>query len=645
MCGIAARFSAEGGLGPADVGAVEAMTEALRHRGPDAGGLLDRAPLGVLGHRRLAIIDLAQGQQPMATADGQVWITYNGEIYNYRELRAELRARGHAFRTSSDTEAILAAYREWGDRCPERLVGMFAFALLDLPRRRLFLARDHLGKKPLYLRHRGGVTDVASELSALRLAADWDGTLDPLALAFYLRLGYVPSPWTAYRDVVKLRPGESCVVDAAGCRRWRYWDLAAVVPERPLDERAAAEAVEPVLEEALRARLVSEVPLGAFLSGGIDSGLVVVLMARHLGPGVKTVTVGFAGEPGEVPAARAVARHHRTDHAEYTVVPEIRSLLGRFLRHFGEPFADSSALPTWHVAREARRRVTVALTGDGGDESFGGYDFRFLPHRRDARLRRLVPGAPGRRLCGLLARAWPGRHDLPRALRLGTLFRNLALDEDAAFYHDLCVTPPAVADALAPDLAARGPDVEAHVRAVYRAGHRGDPLQAIMSADARFYLPEDVLVKVDRMSMAHGLEVRSPLLDRRVVELALAIPAAVRMAGGVPKAVLRRVARAHVPPEVLALPKRGFHIPLARWLREDLRRPFEEEVLAGPGAAAAGIDQAALAGLWRRHQAGSHDHGATLWGVWALLAWLAGQRQAGSRPAEPDVALVGAGAP
>jgi asparagine synthase (glutamine-hydrolysing) len=626
MCGIAGRFTVEGALDRGSVEEVAAMTEALRHRGPDAGGLLDRTPAAVLGHRRLSIIDLAQGQQPMGTRDGALWVTFNGEIYNYRTLRQELQARDHEFRTNSDTEVILAAYREWGEQAAERLEGMFAFALLDVRRRRLFLARDHLGKKPLYLRFRHGVLDFASELSALRLASDWKGELDPLGLAFYLRLGYIPSPWSVYRDVEKLRPGECCTVDAAGLRKRSYWDLATVGQERTMRVDEALAAVEAELGEAVRARLMSEVPLGAFLSGGIDSSLVVGLMAREVGPGVKTVTVGFSGEPGETEVACLVARHHRTDHAEYTVEPVVEPLMGPLLAHFGEPFADSSALPTWHVSREARRRVTVALTGDGGDESFGGYDFRVLPHGRDARLRRLFPGAPSRVLFRLLAGIWPLSHRLPRYLRLANLFRNLSMAEDRAFYLDLCFTQPSVADALAPEVAPQGPAVEEHVRWVYRSGKDRDPLQAIMRADARLYLPEDVLVKVDRMSMAHGLEVRSPLLSRRVVELAFSIPSALKVERGVSKALLRKLAARHAPPEIVHLPKQGFHIPLDRWLRQDLRASFEEQILSEPDCGIGWVDGRVARKLWAEHQSGTFHRGHTLWMLWALRAWLLGLR-------------------
>ena len=414
------------------------MTQRLVHRGPDGGGLLDRSPLAVLGHRRLAIIDLAGGQQPMGTADRALWVTFNGEIYNYLDLKARLAAKGHEFRTSSDTEVILAAYREWGNSCPEHLEGMFAFAVLDAPRRKLFLARDHLGKKPLYVRWRGGVLDFASEVGALTEAEDWRGDLDPAALAYYLRLGYIPSPWSVYAGVEKLRPGECCTVDANGLRKRRYWDSATAGHDQEASGDEIVERIGETLEAAVAERLMSEVPLGAFLSGGIDSGLVVSLLASVCGTGVKTITVGFEGEPGELEAARRVAQRCQSDHREIIVQPQLRDIVERLPHHFGEPFADSSAIPTWCVSREARESVTVVLSGDGGDEPFGGYGFRYDPHRRDARLRALLPRFLRSSLFRLLAAVWPGRHNLPRPLRLSTLFRNLSpLRYGARLYYGL----------------------------------------------------------------------------------------------------------------------------------------------------------------------------------------------------------------
>jgi asparagine synthase (glutamine-hydrolysing) len=635
MCGITGRFSPDGLLTTEDSLEVHAMTDHLRHRGPDDEGVLDRAPLAVLGHRRLAIIDVKHGHQPMSTADEEIWITYNGEVYNFRELRSELEGRGHRFTTNSDTEVILETYRAWGEACVERLEGMFAFAILDLPRRSLLLARDHLGKKPIYFRWRRGRLDFASELSALSLASDWQDDLDPLAWSFYLRLGYVPSPWTIYRGVEKLRPGEYCVVDANGLRRKKYW--TPVAGAEPPSADAILQTVDEALRRAVDLRLVSEVPLGAFLSGGIDSGLVVSIMAQILGDGVKTTSVGFVGDPtgGELEAAAAVARHHRTDHAELMVEPDAASILGDVLRHFGEPFADSSAIPTWYISRETRRRVTVALSGDGGDETFGGYDFRYFPHLRDARLRRAVPASLRAPVFSALARTWPARHSLPRFLRMQSLFRNLAVEEDRAFYLDLCFTKPATAALLAPDLARHEREVSEYVSGVYRECRTDDPLEATMLADVRLYLPENGLVKVDRMSMAHSLEVRSPLLAKSMVELAFTIPSALKIEGGASKAILRRLAARYLPETSLTLPKRGFQVPVDEWLRTSLNRQFEAAVL-GNGADVAWLDRRAIARLWDEHRSGRFRHGPTLWAVWSFVEWMRGRSVSRcSDPVEP----------
>jgi asparagine synthase (glutamine-hydrolysing) len=622
MCGIVGRFSPEGRLTPDSVSEVRAMTESLRHRGPDDQGLLDRAPLAILGHRRLSIIDVAQGQQPMTTEDGSLWITYNGEVYNFGELRTKLEAKGHVFRTKSDTEVVLRAYREWGERCCEHLEGMFAFGILDLSGRRLFLARDHIGKKPLYFRWRDGVLDFASELAALTLASDWRGELLPLAAAFFLRLGYVPSPWTIYRDVEKLRPGECCVIDARGLRRRRFWSIAGIEHDTsPRSEADVLEEIEAELRLAVRQRLVSEVPLGAFLSGGIDSGLVVSLMTKESGPGVKTTTIGFADDPAgdEVESAARIAAHNETDHEVFVVEADAAAILPKIMRHFGEPFADSSAIPTWYVARETRRRVTVALTGDGGDETWGGYDFRYVPHRRDARMRALLPWLLRRTLFPRLARLWPRWGALPRPLRLQTVFRNLSVEEDRAYYLDLCFLDPYVASQLAPDLGHEGEEVEEFVRGVYRSSMSEDPLESIMRADAQLYLPEDVLVKVDRMSMAHGLEVRSPFLAKRMVELALSLPSRFKVRDKTSKVALRALAGRFLPREVASLPKRGFHVPLDEWLRQGLRSSFEAEALNGRPAP--WIDKTQLRRLWRDHQSGRHDFSFALWATWWLSLW------------------------
>jgi asparagine synthase (glutamine-hydrolysing) len=368
------------------------MTDAILYRGPDAGAVWvdDHA---ALGHRRLAIIDLGSGHQPMAALDGALQIVFNGEIYNYRELRAELLALGHTFRTHSDTEVILVAYQQWGDQCVARLSGMFAFVLWDARSRRALLARDRVGKKPLYYYRKGNVLAFASELKALRAGDLCPTGIDPESLDCYLTFGYVPAPRTIYTGVRKLRAAHFLAADASGDREQQYWSLSFADPLTCSAEEAG-ERFESLFDEAVRCRLMSEVPLGAFLSGGLDSTLVVSSMARELDRPVITNSIGFQErETSELPLARAVAKHLGTDHHEFVVQPRAAEVLPRIAWHFDEPVADSSALPTWYVCEMARRNVTVALSGDGGDEAFGGYTFRYLPHVFESRIRSRLPAA------------------------------------------------------------------------------------------------------------------------------------------------------------------------------------------------------------------------------------------------------------
>ena len=596
--------------------------------------MLDRAPLAVLGHRRLAIIDVKHGHQPMSTADEEIWITYNGEVYNFRELRSELEGRGHRFTTNSDTEVILEAYRAWGEACVERLEGMFAFAILDLPRRSLLLARDHLGKKPVYFRWRRGRLDFASELSALSLRRIGRRSrsagvvllpstrLHPFSLDDLPRRREAPAGRVLRRRRERLAEEE--ILDA-GCRF------------RASSRRHHPETVDDALRQAVDLRLVSEVPLGAFLSGGIDSGLVVSLMAQTLGDGVKTTSVGFVGDPtgGELEAARAVARHHRTDHAELVVEPDAASILGDVMRHFGEPFADSSAIPTWYISRETRRRVTVALSGDGGDETFGGYDFRYFPHlamhacgaRFPASLRAPVFSTLAAHLAGAALAAALSAHavTLPESGRRGG--RGLSISISAS-------PSPTTAALLAPDLARHESEVAEYVSGVYRTAAptiRSRRSCSRMSASTS----RRRLVKVDRMSMAHSLEVRSPLLAKSMVELAFSIPSALKIEGGSSKAILRRLAARYLPATNLTLPKRGFHVPLDEWLRTSLHRQFEAAVL-GNGADLAWLDRRAIGRLWDEHRSGRFRHGPTLWAVWAFVEWMRGRSvDRCSDPVEP----------
>lgn len=623
MCGIAG-FVEFGGLQREHAAArLRRMTDAIAHRGPDADGYyLDTH--AALGHRRLAIIDLSGGQQPMGVLDGRVQIVFNGEIYNYQQLRAELVGLGHVFRTNSDTEAILHAWVQWGEECVGRLHGMFAFAIWDARTESLFLARDRVGKKPLYYCRVGDRVAFASELKALRAADLCPEQVDPESLDCYLTFGYVPAPRTIFRDVWKLRAGHTLRVTRAGQREQRYWRLSFAEPvERTLE--SAVEELEALLDEAVRCRLMSEVPLGAFLSGGIDSSLVVSSMARTLGRPVITNSVGFTDERfSELHAARAIAQHLGTDHRETIVQPKVDELLPKLAWHLDEPHADSSAVPTWYVCEMTRRNVTVALSGDGGDEAFGGYTARYLPHVFEARVRGVLPAAVRAALFGVLGSLWPASAKLPRPLRLKTIFENLATGDAVAFYRDQIGLRPRMRERLySQDFvrALHGFTPLEVLAPLYAQADAPDALGRGQFTDVELYMTDDVLVKVDRMSMAHSLEVRCPLLDHRILEFAARLPSRLKVDSRRGKLVLRALASRRLPESITGLPKRGFSMPLAGWLRKELR-PVAESLLFDSSRQMAGVlEPGVVRELWQEHLSGHRDHSALVWSLVMLEMW------------------------
>jgi len=624
VCGIAGFVDFDGHPRGEASATVRRMTDALVHRGPDSEGFFvdDHA---ALGHRRLSIIDVDGGRQPIGAAAGAVQIVFNGEIYNYRTLRAELEAAGRRFVTRSDTEVVLQGYLAWGERCVQRLNGMFAFAIWDARERRLFLARDRVGKKPLYYLRKGARFAFASELKALRaMGLPGGGEIDLQALDCYFVYGYIPAPRTIYRGVRKLCAAHTMIVDATGESGSRYWTLP-MGAARSVDLETAVDELDSLLDDAVRCRLVSEVPLGAFLSGGLDSSLVVSAMSRLADKPVSTHSIGFE-EQGfdELPTARATARLLGCEHHEYTVRPAAVDVLPRIARHFDEPLADSSAVPTWYVCEMARRSVTVALSGDGGDEAFAGYTFRYLPHAVESRLRGRVPVALRAASFGALGRAWPASARLPRFLRLKTIFENLAVSDVEAFHRDLAwLRDDTRSDVYSPDFlqSLRGFTPRETVYPHYLGNEATDALGRAQYADIHFYLTDDVLAKVDRMSMAHSLEVRAPLLDYRILEYAARLPSSLKMNARTGKLPLRALARRRLAPSLPALPKRGFSIPAARWLRADLA-PMTEDLLFGTRRASLdALDRKRLRELWREHLRGARDHSAFLWAALMLALW------------------------
>jgi asparagine synthase (glutamine-hydrolysing) len=613
MCGITGvvRY----GTAPRQTGSAasiaRAMADTLAHRGPDDAGIWESEDATVaLGHRRLSIIDLSPlGHNPMAWDNGRLWITFNGEIYNFRELRAELEALGHRFRSQTDTEAILAAYDQWGVDCLGRMAGMFAFALWDAPRRRLWLVRDRLGKKPLYYADTNGTFRFASELKAILVDSTFPHGIDPAAIGLYLRYGYIPSPNSIYASARKLPPAHYLLFEGDRISLTRYWDPVPFALQRArVDEAEAEEELDRRLSTAVRQRMIADVPLGGFLSGGIDSSLIVSLMREHSAPAVKTFTIRFENaEFNEADHAAAVARHLGTDHYEETCTEkQMLELVDRLPDMYDEPFADSSAVPTFLVSRIARSRVTVALSGDGGDELFFGYP-RYRFHGAAAAV--LALPAPLRRAAAAGASRLPTR----RLRRIADVLRSDDRDSYARF---ISWWQPDDIVAMTSKLPLVAPLYEDSFERI-GALAEGDrpPLLDLVS-----YLPEDILTKVDRASMAVSLEVRAPLLDHRVVEFVLALPSSMKRRGGTSKWLLRKLLYKRVPRELVERPKMGFGVPLDDWFRGPLRDRMSD-YCAGGDLEALGISPRAVRSLWSDFLNGRSHRTDLLWQMFSLIAW------------------------
>jgi len=616
MCGIAGMLAATPKAKP-DSGAVRRMCDAMVHRGPDDHGYWSEGPCA-LGHRRLSIIDLRpEGAQPMTNEDESVAVVVNGEIYNFQSLRRELEAKGHRFRSRSDSEVLVHLYEEEGLNFLDRLRGMFALALWDVPRRRLVLARDRFGKKPLFY-HDGpeGLT-FASELGALAASDHFEQRPDIDAIDAFLCLQYVPSPWTAFEGVRKLPPACRLVCENGRVGEpERYFELRFDQPtDRSLPE--LTECLHAQIEDAVRVRMVSDVPLGAFLSGGVDSSLIVAMMAKRSSNPVKTFAVGFTSKDfSELPYARMVAERYGTDHHEIVVEPDMASVIPEFVRHYGEPFADTSALPTWYLCQYTRSGVTVALSGDGGDEAFCGYSRYF--HSWTARRLRALPGPLPLALAKTL-----GRIPTPAARKVRDFGRRLMEPEHVRFLglaahipHEdrLALYAPAMRARFAEDRVAR------RFGELYAASTASDPINRLLDLDIQTYLPDDILTKVDIASMAHSLEVRCPLVDQDLMVFAASLPGDMKLRGHRTKLILREVAKPLVPEKILKRPKRGFGLPIDRWMREDLAA-MSRDILLDQTARERGIfEAAAVEALLGQHQRGE-PRGDQIWALMVLELW------------------------
>ena len=616
MCGIAGIFHYQT-VKPVDPKRVERMADALAHRGPDGSGVWTAPGVG-LGHRRLSIIDLEGSPQPMHSADGRAVIVFNGEIYNYRALRRSLEAEGAAFRTDGDTETILAAWRRWGPDCLSRLDGMFALALYDLDRRQLFLARDRLGVKPLFLaRLEGGALAFASELKGLLANPLLRREIDPLAIEDYMTWGYVPDHRAILKGVEKLPAGHFMLLDhgrePAAPRQW--WDVSFADREKGRTDDLSAQLLHR-LRDGVSSRMVADVPLGAFLSGGVDSSSVVALMSEASTAPVTSCSIGFdVASVDETEYARKVAQIFGSDHHERIVSADQFGAIDRIAGIFDEPFADASALPTLRVCELAREHVTVALSGDGADEIFAGYR-RQLFHAREEQARLILPALLRKPVFGGLGRLWPKADWAPRPLRARSTFLALAEDGAAGYARALSILDPSQRARLFGEtlLRERGDyRAEQPFERMMREAPARSGLDRAQYADLKFWLPGDILTKTDRTSMAVGLEAREPLLDHRLVEFGARLPQSQRIRGTTGKWLMKRTMERYLPQDILYRRKQGFVTPLADWFRgplaEEARRVANSALLTGSGW----FDRQALSRLAEDHIGGRSDNARVLW--------------------------------
>ena len=639
MCGIAGIVSDTGGSLESRL---RPMIDAQAHRGPDAWGVWSDGRCA-LGHRRLSIIDLSEaGRQPMSNARGDIRITFNGEIYNFQRLRRELESLGHGFRTRTDTEAIICAYEQWGIDCLARLRGMFAFGIWDRRRRRLFLARDRVGKKPLFYAQFGDHFLFASELQGLLADKRVPREVDPPAIDAYLSYGYVPAPRAAFKGIYKLPPAHYLTLDLKQTgfekRIERYWALD-YGPKLRIDEDEACEVLREKMTEAVRLRMVSDVPLGAFLSGGVDSSVVVGLMAQLSGEKVKTFSIGFNESAyDETAHARRIAERWETDHHEFIVEPDALSILPKLVRHYGEPYADSSAIPTFYVAQMTSRHVTVALNGDGGDESFAGYE-RYLANHLAERMRS-VPGAAV--AARALSRVIPDSIDPKSLARRARRFLAVASQPMAERYPRWLKTfqDEAKTRLYGPEfiglLKGHGDVLLSVAAEVMKCGASSSlalcdgatptqlplhPIDAAMAVDVASYLPYDLLVKVDVASMANSLEARSPFLDHEAMEFAARLPVEIKFRGGRLKSLLKRAFADLLPPENVNRRKMGFGVPVGQWFRGPLRDLLRDALLSPRSLERGYFRESEVRRLVDEHLERRADHSFQLWNLLMLELW------------------------
>jgi asparagine synthase (glutamine-hydrolysing) len=620
MCGIAGMFGPEETMSPdRRRGVVRQMCHVIEHRGPDDEGFYIDGGLAI-GMRRLSIIDLFTGQQPISNEDRTIWIVFNGEIYNFKELREALIRRGHTFQTDTDTEVIVHLYEDEGERCVERLRGMFSFAIWDKRERKLFMARDRVGVKPLHYCLAGDTLVFASEIKSIlqHPAVNRDVNLE--AVSDFLTFGYVPDPASAFQGILKLMPGHTLTFKDGRLSTRCYWDfqydqVGASEPAR--EESYYTERIRELIAESVKLRLVSDVPLGAFLSGGIDSSTVVAMMALEMDRPVKTFSIGFADSNfDELHYARITARHFNTEHHEFIVTPDVCKIVEEIIWHHDEPFADVSSIPTYIVSKMAREHVTVVLSGDGGDELFGGYDRYLIDRKREVFGR--IPRFLRRNLLLRASRA------IPQSTYGKNFLRNIALDPDARYVDSISYfDQDAKRNLLSLDVRRwlAGNDSSDEFRRLLAVPHSSERLDHLLYLDSKTYLPGDILTKVDRMSMAHSIEAREPLLDHKLIEFVQTIPASLKLRGMVGKHILKSAVRGLIPDEIIDRQKQGFGVPIKRWFNNELRELLYDTLTDTRTQQRGYFNQKVIEEIVDEHRRCRRDNSTHLWGLLTLELW------------------------
>lgn len=623
MCGIAGVLYADPGRS-VSAELLTDMGNAIAHRGPDGEGTFRSAAVGLV-HRRLSIIDLEGGRQPLSNEDESIHVVFNGEIYNYQELRRQLETRGHTFRTNSDTEVLVHLYEDYGVDLCTHLRGMFAFAIWDARRRELMLARDHLGQKPLYVYRDREKLLFGSELKAILAHPNVDRTIDPLAVEDFLTFGFIPGQHSIFRCVAKLPAAHRLRVSHTEFHASpkRYWNLSFAHEEK-LSADAWKERMDAALKDSVKAHLIADVPVGAFLSGGLDSSSIVAMMSELRSDPVQTFSIGFQEEQfSELPFAREVAQHFGCHHTEEVVTPDAVRDLDDLVFLYDEPFADASALPTMAVSRLAARHVKVALSGDGGDELFGGYA-RYSHDLKEAAIRDVIPAMIRSLVLKPLAAVWPKADWLPRPLRLQTALQNLSSSPSAAYANTVSVCRRTLRDQLlSPEFRKQltGYYPEQHIIQPFQNSHR-DALSGMLGADINVLLPDDFLTKVDRASMGFGLEVRPPLIDWKLMELAASMPSEFKIQNGSKKWILKEIFEPRLPKDLVHRRKQGFELPIDLWLRGPLRDQVETHVLSSNSQMSQYFHVPAIRRIFDAHCRGTGRHGQLLWSLLIFARWL-----------------------